>query len=170
VFPKKYDPRWNQLTMHHPELEELDEEDAEPYRTGSTSPEYTITQVMRNSGITMRLFAQLLQHRLDIVIAPTLREVLPPGVRREASLMPRTEALRELSSADIVGACTACAVPHEVRRAGNPLRLSYSWQFDDEHRRRLRMDCSSLRRAGVRVMLVESLPFELDCCPAARNP
>lgn len=91
----EYDARWNQLTIHHPELEELDDEDAERYRTGTTLPKYTITQGMRNSGITMRLFRAVVEHCLDVVL-PSMHEVLPDSLCRAMNLMPRAEAIREL--------------------------------------------------------------------------
>ena len=153
----EYDARWNQLTMHHPELEELDEEDAERYRTGTTLPKYTITQGMRNSGITMRLFRTIVEHCLDVVL-PTMAEVLPDEVCRAASLMQRADALRQLHQ--------PTSLEH-VQRAR--FRMKYEELFMFELQLAVRRTTQKAPANGLQFtaksprarMLVEALPYEL---------
>jgi ATP-dependent DNA helicase RecG len=153
----EYDARWNQLTLHHPELEELDEEDAERYQTGTTLPKYTITQGMRNSGITMRLFRTIVEHCLDIVL-PTMHEVLPEAICRSASLMNRTQAIRELHQ--------PTSLEH-IQRARFRMKYEELFMFELQlavRRRTQKAPANGLKFAAKSRrarMLVESLPFEL---------
>jgi ATP-dependent DNA helicase RecG len=55
----QYEPRWNTLSMHHPELELVDDEEIEQFGTGAILPRYRITQGMANVGITMRLMRSI---------------------------------------------------------------------------------------------------------------
>ncbi len=153
----EYDARWNQLAIHHPELEELDEEDAERYRTGTTLPKYTMTQSMRNSGITMRLFRTIVEHSLDLVL-PTMHEVLPQSVCQSARLMQRTDALRELhqpTSLQHVQQARYRMKYEELFMFELQLAVRRSSQKTPEHG--LHFTPKSPRARG----LVESLPYEL---------
>ena len=153
----EYDARWNQLSIHHPELEELDEEDAERYRTGTTLPKYTITQGMRNSGIAMRLYRTIVEHCCDIVL-PTMQEVLPQSVCQSAQLMPRVDAIRELHQ--------PTSLQH-VQRARS--RMKYEELFMFELQLAVRRSSQKTPEQGLAFSaksqraraLVESLPFEL---------
>lgn len=90
-----YEPRWNQLTIHHPDLEEIDAEEVEQFRTGSTLPKYPLTQGLRNAGVNMRLMRSIVDH----VLAPTLAEItepLPSSILTMRSLMSKHDALKEL--------------------------------------------------------------------------
>ena len=153
----EYDARWNQLTIHHPELEELDEEDEERYRTGTTLPKYTITQGMRNSGISMRLFRTIVEHCLDVVL-PTMTEVLPVSVCEAQKLMPRTDALREL---------------HQPRSLEHVTRATYRMKYEElfmfelqlgVRRTKQKSPSTGLKftaKSPLARTLVESLPYEL---------
>jgi len=91
----EYDARWNRLTFSHPELERVDDEDVVGYREGAILPKYTLTQGMRNAGITMRLFRQMVEQVMDRTL-DTLTDPLPAALMREHALLPLTKALREL--------------------------------------------------------------------------
>lgn len=90
-----YDPKWGRLAFHHPELERIDEEEVASYRAGAILPKYTLTQGMRNAGITMRM----MRHMVEQVIERTLADMvdpLPADIMAAHRLMPRAEALRTL--------------------------------------------------------------------------
>ncbi|MCX6139765.1 MAG: ATP-dependent DNA helicase RecG [Candidatus Kapabacteria bacterium] len=91
----EYDPKRGQLTIHHPELEEIDADDVEQYRTGATLPKYPLTQGLKAAGVTMRQMRTIVEHVLEQCLSE-ITEPLPASVLSERSLMPKAEALREI--------------------------------------------------------------------------
>lgn len=153
----EYDPRWNQLTFTHPEVERVDEEDIERYRQGAILPKYPMTQGLRNAGITMRLMRHIVEGVLEEALQDE-HDVLPPDIIRNHQLMERRRALRELH------------VPTSIRdisKARERLKFEELFFFQlflaarSKSRKRpdrgLPMDPKSPRARA----LVETLPFEL---------
>lgn len=91
----EYEPRFNQITFHHPEIERIDEEDMADYRSGVILPKYTLTQGMRNAGITMRLMRDMVEQVIDKAIG-TMVDPVPVDIRQRLRMIPRDRALREL--------------------------------------------------------------------------
>jgi ATP-dependent DNA helicase RecG len=91
----QFEARWNTLSMHHPELELVDEEEIEQFGTGAILPRYRITQGMANVGITMRLMRSIVDQCLEKATSE-LVDPLPAALVAERSLVPKAEALRSL--------------------------------------------------------------------------
>lgn len=91
----QYETRWNTLSMHHPELELVDDEEIEQFGTGAILPRYRITQGMANVGITMRLMRSIVDQCLEKTMSE-LADPLPTAIVAERTLMPKVEALRSL--------------------------------------------------------------------------
>lgn len=153
----EYDPRWNQLTFTHPEVERVDEEDIERYRQGAILAKYPMTQALRNAGITMRLMRHIVEHVIDDALADE-RDVLPPDIIRRHDLMEHRAALRELHMPTTV---------KSIDRARARLKFEELFFFQlflaarSRSRKRpdrgLSLDPKSPRARA----LVEQLPFEL---------
>ncbi|MFM8770584.1 MAG: ATP-dependent DNA helicase RecG [Candidatus Kapaibacterium sp.] len=91
----QYDPKWADLNMHHPEMEEVDPEEIEMYRSGSILPRYPMTQGLKSAGITMRLMRSIAEYALDKGLAD-ITDPVPEHLRRQHLLMPQHDALRKL--------------------------------------------------------------------------
>ena len=153
----EYDPRRGQLTIHHPELEEIDAEDVEQFRTGATLPKYSLTQGLRASGVNMRLMRAIVEHTLEQALADIV-EPLPVSVIHERSLMSKHEALRELH--------TPTSLAH-VDRARNRMKYEELFVFElllaARRRSRRNPEAGLLmqsKSAHAR-MLIETLPYTL---------
>ncbi|MEN9282061.1 MAG: hypothetical protein RL594_996 [Bacteroidota bacterium] len=90
-----YDPRWAELSMHHPELEEIDPEEIEQYSLGSILPRYRMTQGLRTAGITMRIMRAIADYALEHGLSD-IHDPVPATLRNQHQLMPQHEALRQL--------------------------------------------------------------------------
>lgn len=91
----QYDPKWADLNMHHPEMEEVDPEEIEMYRSGSILPRYPMTQGLKSAGITMRLMRSIAEHALEKGLSE-ITDPVPEHLRRQHQLMPQHDALRKL--------------------------------------------------------------------------
>ena len=91
----QYDPKWADLNMHHPEMEEVDPEEIEMYRSGSILPRYPMTQGLKSAGITMRLMRSIAEYALEKGLAD-ITDPVPESLRRQHRLMPQHDALRKL--------------------------------------------------------------------------
>ncbi|MBU3742689.1 MAG: ATP-dependent DNA helicase RecG [Candidatus Kapabacteria bacterium] len=91
----EFDQRWNRLSFTHPELERIDDDDVAGYRAGVILPNYTLTQGMRNAGITMKLFRQMVDQVIERT-AEQMTDPLPDALRAEHNLVTLQDALREL--------------------------------------------------------------------------
>lgn len=153
----EYDPRWNQLTFTHPEVERVDEEDIERYRQGAILAKYPMTQALRNAGITMRLMRHIVEHVIDEAIADE-RDVLPPDIIRRHDLMERRAALRELHLPTSI---------KSIDRARARLKFEELFFFQlflaarSRSRKRPDRGLSLDPRSPRARALVEQLPFEL---------
>jgi ATP-dependent DNA helicase RecG len=152
-----YDPRWQQLSMHHPEIEEVEADDMERYRTGAILAKYPMTQNLRNAGITMRLLRSIVEH----VVPAALEDVsdpLPESIRAAHDLMEKREALRELHQPSSLA---------RVDRARRRMKFEELFVFEllmaARHRSRKAPE-SGLRFAAkspTARALVDGLPFAL---------
>jgi ATP-dependent DNA helicase RecG len=153
----QYEPRWNTLSMHHPELELVDDEEIEQFGTGAILPRYRLTQGMANVGITMRLMRsivdQCLEKMLDEVVDP-----LPSALAAERALMPKEDALRSLHHPESHGV---------IQRAQRRMKYEELFLFElllaARRRSRKRPERgipmqSQSQRARA---LIEKLPYEL---------
>ncbi|RPI67726.1 MAG: ATP-dependent DNA helicase RecG [Ignavibacteriae bacterium] len=153
----EYDPRWNQLTFTHPEVERVDEEDIERYRQGAILAKYPMTQALRNAGITMRLMRHIVEHVIDDAIADE-RDVLPPDIIQRHDLMERRAALRELHLPTSI---------KSIDRARARLKFEELFFFQlflaarSRSRKRPDRGLSLDPRSPRARALVEQLPFEL---------
>lgn len=91
----QYDPKWADLNMHHPEMEEVDPEEIEMYRSGSILPRYPMTQGLKSAGITMRLMRSIAEYALEKGLSE-ITDPVPEHLRRQHRLMPQHDALRKL--------------------------------------------------------------------------
>ena len=91
----EFDQRWNRLSFTHPELERIDDDDVAGYRAGVILPKYTLTQGMRNAGITMKLFRQMVDQVIDRTVEQ-MSDPLPESLRTAHGLVALHDALREL--------------------------------------------------------------------------
>jgi len=90
-----YEAKWSQLTIHHPEIEEIDAEEIEQFLTGKTLPTYPMTQGLRNAGVTMRHMRSIVEHVLESALMD-ITEPLPETILLQRGLMGKQQALREL--------------------------------------------------------------------------
>jgi ATP-dependent DNA helicase RecG len=91
----QFDVRWNSLSMHHPELEQVDADDIEQFGAGAILPRYRITQGMANVGITMKVMRSIAEQCLERVL-PDLADPIPKHLTELRALMQRSDALRTL--------------------------------------------------------------------------
>lgn len=91
----QFDTRWNQLAIHHPEIEVVESDDVERYRGGSILPKYSLSQGLRNAGVTAGLLRSVVEQVIEHVL-PLFPEIIPKSLLESRSLMNRQEAIREL--------------------------------------------------------------------------
>ncbi|MBU3679214.1 MAG: ATP-dependent DNA helicase RecG [Candidatus Kapabacteria bacterium] len=153
----QYDPKWADLNMHHPEMEEVDPEEIEMYRSGSILPRYPMTQGLKSAGITMRLMRSIAEYALDKGLADIIDPV-PEHLRRQHRLMPQHDALRKLHLPDSID---------EVNRAKHRMKYEELFIFEvhlaarrasrKRPERGLPMQPQSPRARAV----MDALPYEL---------
>jgi len=151
------DPKYGVLTFNHPEIERIEEEEMEQYRAGVILPKYTITQAMRNAGLTLRMMRNIVEHVIDRTLAQ-MPDPLPEEFVRKHGFMPRSTALRELHFPSSLNA---------VRAARE--RMKYEELFFFELLLAVRKRTQRTPEIGVPMQakspraraLVEHLPFEL---------
>lgn len=152
-----FDSKWGKLTIHHPEIEEIDAEEIEQFQIGATLPKYSLTHGLRTAGVTMRLMRSILEHVIDSTLAE-VQEPLPPITLKSRGLMSKQQALREL---------------HVPTSLGHVEKARYRMKFEELFvfelllavRRRSRrnpeagllMKATSLHARA----LIESLPYKL---------
>ncbi|MGE5479799.1 MAG: ATP-dependent DNA helicase RecG [Chloroflexota bacterium] len=73
------------LEFTHPEIDIIDEDDAELYKEGLILPNYTLTEEMRKSGLNMRLMRQLVAKIVENY-APRIKETLPDYILKRHAL------------------------------------------------------------------------------------
>lgn len=152
-----FDPRWNQITFHHPEIERVEEEDMEQYRAGAILPKYTITQGMRTAGLTLRMMRSIVEHVIDRTL-DTMVDPLPEAYVRQHGFMDRSTSLRELHFPSSLAS---------VRSARE--RMKYEELFFFELMLAVRKRTQRVPELGVTMQakspharaLVDTLPFEL---------
>lgn len=88
----QFEERWNTLSMHHPEVEVVDDEEAGQFGAGAILPRYRLTQGMVSAGITMRVMRSIVDQCLEESI-PAMPDPLPLEVRKERLLIDRSQAL-----------------------------------------------------------------------------
>lgn len=152
-----FDQRWNVLTFHHPELERIDDTDVERYREGAILPKYTLTQGMRNAGITMGLMRSMVEQVLD----RTLRDLvdpIPDALRQRRAMPTQAQALRELHFPSSLAAIDAARSRMKFEELFFfELLLAARQRSRKRPERGLRLDPRSPRARA----LVERLPFGL---------
>jgi ATP-dependent DNA helicase RecG len=82
----------DQLSIPHPEMEKLDERNAQEAAT--FAPVYASTEKLNNKGIDARARRRLIKTLLERLSDADLPENLPEYLRRQYRLPPRAEALR----------------------------------------------------------------------------
>lgn len=91
----EFDGRYHQLTFSHPEVERIDDDEISTYRSGAILPKYSLTQGLRNAGISMRVMRSLVEQILPDALS-RVEEFLPESVMTAHTLMDRAEAYRQL--------------------------------------------------------------------------
>ena len=153
----QYDPKWGDLCMHHPEMEEVDPEEIDQYRAGSILPRYRMTQGMKTAGITMRILRSIVEHALEKGLAEIMDPV-PEVLRRRHRLMPQHEALRQLHAPETIDAVNAAR--HRMKYEELfvfEVHLAARRASRKRPERGLPMQAQSSRARSV----MESLPYEL---------
>jgi len=144
------------VTFHHPELEPIDPEEEELYRIGRILPKYSLTQSMRQAGLTQSRLRELAATALELAL-PHLSDPLPERIRNLYGLPSLSEALQQLH------------FPHSVEELE---RARYRMKFEEMFLFQLLL---ALRHRGVHRerglvfnpksvharWLLERLPFEL---------
>lgn len=87
--------KYGKVSFTHPDIEKIDEEDVELYRQGAILPKYTITQGLKNAGISLRMMRQFVEATLEKEI-PQVEEVLPQVLLQHYSLPHKQEAMLQL--------------------------------------------------------------------------
>lgn len=83
------------VTFSHPEIERIEPEDEELYKAGKILPKYTITQAMKNAGLTIRIMRQLVETVIEQEKA-SITEILPPALLRAHAFPERAIAIEAL--------------------------------------------------------------------------
>ena len=91
----EFDAKWNRLTFSHPEIERVDTDDERQLEAGGILPKYTLTQGMKNAGITMRILRNVIADVIEPALASET-DILSDGLRRSEKLVDLKTALREL--------------------------------------------------------------------------
>ncbi len=149
--------RYGMVSFHHPEIEKIDEEDAELYRSGKILPKYPLTQEMRKTGITHRLLRKLVAGVID-GIAKRSPETLPQWMLDERGFLPRDEAIVQLHFPD-----NSEKLEIALRR------MKFEELFYYELNLAIRKESRQIRERGPAIdpksplarKLYDSLPFEL---------
>lgn len=74
--------RYGYLTFSHPEIDIIDPEEEELYRSGQILAKYRLTESMRQSGINMKLIRTIIRHALEHEI-DNIKETLPDYILSE---------------------------------------------------------------------------------------
>lgn len=85
----------SRVQFHHPDVDRIDPEDEELLRAGKILPKYTLTQKMRDAGLSMRLMRQLVESVLEREL-PGVQETLPDHLLQQFDFPGRQDAVRQL--------------------------------------------------------------------------
>ena len=91
--------KYGRVTFTHPEIEALEEEDTRLYAEGRILPKYTITQAMKNAGLTIRSMRHLVEQAIDNGLHE-IPETLSPALRSTTGLDDKHIALKALHFPD----------------------------------------------------------------------
>ncbi len=153
----EFDAKWNRLSMHHPDVERIDEEDVADTARGVILPKYPLTQQLRNAGISMKVLRSLVDQALPQVLAE-IEEPLPGFILQEYNFPNKAGALTMMHQ--------PTSMP-DVERARSRMKYEEIFFFElmmaTRHRSRkrpengIRLEVKSPRARRV----VEALPYEL---------
>ncbi len=87
--------RYGRLTFHHPEFEQLEDEDELLYRQGRILPKYRVTKAMKTAGLTIRHLRLMMEQALSD-IGSKIPECLPEHWLKHFAYPSRHEALSTL--------------------------------------------------------------------------
>ena len=77
--------KYGGIQFNHPEIEIIDPEDVELYKSGKILPKYRMTESMKKAGITIRLLRNIISNIIDAEIRK-LDETLPPYLLEKLKL------------------------------------------------------------------------------------
>jgi ATP-dependent DNA helicase RecG len=159
----EFDTRWNQLTFTHPELERIEDDDAERIASGAILATYPLSQQLRSAGLTMRLLRSMVDQVLEGALA-NVEEVLPQELVRTRQLLDRKQAYHYLHQPPTIEQA------NEARRRLKFEELFYFQltmaQRHADHRRP-QNGVPMVAKSPAARALVERLPFQLT--PAQRR-
>lgn len=89
----------SKVQFHHPDVDRIDPEDEELLKAGRILPKYSLTQKMRDAGVTMRLMRQLVASVIDQEL-PRIGEILPEHLLEKLDFPGRRESIRQLHFPD----------------------------------------------------------------------
>lgn len=89
----------SRVQFHHPDIDRIEPEDEELLRAGKILPKYTLTQKMRDAGLSMRLMRQLVGSVLEREL-PRVQETLPEYILSRFDFPSRQDAVRQLHFPD----------------------------------------------------------------------
>ncbi|MEY3386495.1 MAG: hypothetical protein RIR53_1306 [Bacteroidota bacterium] len=153
----QYDPKWGTLSVHHPEIEEVHDEEIEQYRSGSILPRYRMTQGMKAAGLTMRHLRAIAEHALERGLSE-IDDPVPEELRRRHDLMPQHEALRQLHMPDALD-----AVDHAKKRMKYEELLVFETHLAAlrSSRRRPEQGLPMKAQSPLARAIIDALPYEL---------
>ncbi len=149
--------RYGQVQFHHPEVETLDEEDAQTYRQGGILPKYPMTQAMHRARITSKVMRKIIRSALERYL-PELRDPLPKSLLEKYRFLDRATALQEIHFP---------TSPQRLQQARYRLKFEEIFFFELllalRHRGlKLRSRALPMLQKSPRArQLLDSLPFEL---------
>lgn len=153
----QFDPRWNALTMHHPEVELVELDEAEQFGSGVILPRYKLSQELSNAGITMKVMRsivdQCIERSIDVIVDPVPSELL---VAR--GLQSRRDALMQLHHP-----VSMSAIDHARRRMKYEELFLFELLLAAKRRSRKRPErgLPMQSRSDRARRLIERLPYEL---------
>ncbi len=87
--------RYNFISFNHPDIDIIDEEDANLYSGGAILPKYKLSDSLRKAGITMKLMRQIIAGCLK-KYAANIIEVFPPSLMKEFSFLSKSQSVFNL--------------------------------------------------------------------------
>ncbi len=149
--------RGSQVVFHHPELERIEAEDAELFRSGAILPKYRTSQKMKSVGMTGRQMRNLVTAVIEQAL-PELPETLPRDLRARFDLPSRRDALRAIHFPPDAA---------QLNRALHRMKFEEVFYFElflaaRKQGVKIQERAPACKKRGTRAReLVEALPFDL---------
>jgi len=87
--------RYNEINFVHPEIENIDIEDAEYYQRGGILPKYTMPEMFVKAKITQKQLRKIISNALE-KIGNSIEETLPDYILQNFNFPPKTKAIKNM--------------------------------------------------------------------------